>query len=247
MFGRLFGTSAAQKPPPPSSGASASARSTTQGNDDVMSVIAELNKRIASLEKGEAHKEEKIQACVAEAKKKMARNDKKGAMLQLKRKKEFEKQIEVYAGSRMKLEQQLMAIESASVNSATLAALSRGNEAMVQQRKKNGIDEDKVDDIFAAFEDEMAVQQEISEHFTQGTDEIVEDEDLLNELAELQVDDAVEVNAPTAATKTKPTAQPPAKSVFNLPEAPDAPVASTTDEVTEEEKELRALQASMGL
>jgi charged multivesicular body protein 4 len=223
----------------------------SQQGGSVLSQIAAHNKHIESLEKREAHLQKKIDSCVQEAKNKMAKNDKKGAMIQLQRKKMYEKEIETLAGSRMKLEQQQLAMESASVNSATIAALSAGNEAMVQQRKANGIDEDTVADTMDALNEEMDINKEISESLAAGADDVLDDEDLLNDLAELQLDVAAEENVPTAAAKTKPGAQPVTKSVFNLPEAPDAPVvkktAAESDETDDEEKELRALQASMGL
>ena len=78
----------------------------SQKGGSVLSQIAAHNKHIESLEKREAHLQKKIDSCVQEAKNKMAKNDKKGAMIQLQRKKMYEKEIETLAGSRMKLEQQ---------------------------------------------------------------------------------------------------------------------------------------------
>jgi charged multivesicular body protein 4A/B len=219
------------------------------GSNDVLSQIASHNKHIESLEKRENHLQKKIDACVNEAKAKMAKNDKKGAMVQLQRKKMYEKEMETLAGSRFKLEQQQLAMESASVNSATIEALSKGNQAMQRQRQANNIDEDTVVDTMDALNEEMEINKEISEALAGGVDDVLEDEDLLDELAALQMEDTVEANAPTAATTT--TKQPANNnSVFNLPSAPDAaPVVATAAaaEEDEEEKQLRELQASMGL
>ena len=254
MMFNLFG----KKPEAPKSSGTSTASSTMTGHrsvsepqqGDVLRQIAAHNKHIESLEKREAHLQKKIDNCVHEAKNRMAKNDKKGAMIQLQRKKMYEKEIETLAGSRMKLEQQQLAMESASVNSATIAALSAGNEAMVHQRKANGIDEDTVADTMDALNEEMDINKEISDSLAAGADDVLEDEDLLNDLAELQLDVAAEENAPTAATTTKPAIKSDANSVFNLPEAPDVPVHKDNaelEEVDDEEKELRALQASMGL
>lgn len=55
-----------------------------------------------------------------------------GALTALKRKKAYEDQISKIMGSRMTLEQQVMAIENANVNLETMNAMRAGAEAMKQ-------------------------------------------------------------------------------------------------------------------
>jgi hypothetical protein len=52
------------------------------------------------------------------------------ALMALKRKKQFEGQIEKISGSRLTIETQVMAIENANVNLETMKAMRAGAEAM---------------------------------------------------------------------------------------------------------------------
>ena len=57
-----------------------------------------------------------------------------GALFALKRKKMYETEIMKLQGARITLDQQIMALESASVNITTLKAMSSGAAAMKQLR-----------------------------------------------------------------------------------------------------------------
>merc|ERR1712146_824771 len=105
---------------------------------------------------------------------------------------------------------------------------------------------DTVADTMDALNEEMEINKEISESLAQGSDDILTDEDLLKDLAELETEASSDIAPVVAETSTLPAVE----TVFSLPEAPDAPISSGHNEqpgATDEEKELRALQASMGL
>ena len=53
-----------------------------------------------------------------------------GALIALKRKKMYEKEVEKLQGSRITLDSQIMALQSASVNIETFKAMQHGANAM---------------------------------------------------------------------------------------------------------------------
>ena len=65
-----------------------------------------------------------------EARARSAKRDKKGALMALKRKKLYEKEIVKYQGARLTLEQQIISLESATINVETFKAMSTGAAAM---------------------------------------------------------------------------------------------------------------------
>jgi charged multivesicular body protein 4 len=211
--------------------------------NNVLDQIASHSKLVESLEKREAHLQNKINICVAEAKKKAASGDKKGAMMQLRRKKMYEQEIDALNGSRMQLEKQQIAMESASVNNATIQAISKGNKVM----SSTSADVDQVAEILDELDENIQISSETSDALARPAQDAMEDDDLLEELAALTVEADVEDQVPIGS-QTK--AAPPSTVFSKLPAAPNAPVAApatASTEEDEEEKAFRELQASMGL
>merc|ERR1719389_583776 len=92
---------------------------------------------------------------VIEAKEKMAKNDKKGALFCLKRKKMYEGEMEKIGNVKMTLETQVMNLESAAQNADTFNAMKAGTNTMKKIRNDVGID--KVDDLMDDIREEMDV------------------------------------------------------------------------------------------
>ncbi len=208
-------------------------------SNDVLNQIAAHNKLVESLEKRETHLQNKISACIVEAKKKAAAGDKKGAMMQLQRKKMYEQEIDAINGSRMQLEKQQIAMESASVNNATIQAIQKGNKVMAS----NSADVDQVADVLDELDENIQISTETSNALARPAQDALEDDELLEELAALTVEANVEEQVPIGSN-----AKAAGPNVFSkLPAAPDAPVVTATVEEDEEEKAFRDLQASMGL
>jgi charged multivesicular body protein 4A/B len=205
--------------------------------------IAKLRDSLNILEKREDHITKKIDAALQEARLKSQKKDKNGALFALKRKKMYEAEVTKLQGARITLENQIMALESASVNIETFRAMKSGAAAMKQMR--GDIDADKVDDIMDELQEEKDIQDAISEAITRPGQELFNDEELLDELAEL---DALEMEA-SLETKTQSAVQPQAQdSVFNFPSVPSkAPVSVSTASTaeTDDERALRELEASM--
>jgi charged multivesicular body protein 4 len=193
------------------------------------------------LEKREEHLNKKIEMAIAEAKQKSLKKDKNGALFALKRKKLLEAEISKIQGARITLDSQILSLESASVNVEVFKAVKAGAGAMKAIR--GNIDADKVEEIMEDIEEEKDIHNSISEAISRPGRDIFDDEDLLNELAELEALDAEEkmLSNPTITNATT-------ESVFKLPSVPTSGIVSKTQaivEESEEERSLKELQASM--
>merc|ERR1712130_365267 len=94
-----------------------------------------------------------------------ARNDKKGALFSMKRKKMYEGELDKIQNVKMTLETQVMNLESASQNADTFMALKQGTTAMKNIRQGVGLD--NVDDMMDDIKEEMQMANEISDAIAQ--------------------------------------------------------------------------------
>lgn len=210
-----------------------------------------LRDNLLVLEKREEHIQKKIEMALTEAKQKSAKKDKNGALFALKRKKMYEAEVSKLQGARITLDSQILALESAAVNIETFKAMKSGASAMKGLR--GDIDSDKVDDIMDEIQEEKDIHDSISEAISRPGQDLFNDEELLEELAELDALDMeeVELEASTAKATAAPSAPLP-QSVFNLPSVPTSNVAGNVRQQqpavqteSEDERALRELQASM--
>mmetsp|Transcript_20663 Transcript_20663/g.28453 ORF Transcript_20663/g.28453 Transcript_20663/m.28453 type:complete len:227 (-) Transcript_20663:1283-1963(-) len=199
--------------------------------------IKMLRDNLAVLEKREEHIQRKMEAALKEAKEKGMKKDKNGALLALKRKKMFEAEVNKLQGARITMDSQILALESASVNIETFRAMKAGANAMKGIR--GDIDSDKVDDMMEEIQEEREVHDAISEAISRPGQDLFNDEDLLNELAEL---DALELEEKMLST---PASIP--QTVFSLPSVPTSAVQQQQigEEESEESRSARELQAFM--
>ncbi|OMJ26936.1 Vacuolar-sorting protein SNF7 [Smittium culicis] len=86
-------------------------------------------------------------------------------MAALKRKKMLEEQLDKINGSRMTLDTQMMAIESANVNLETMNAMKQGADAMKNIHKNMNID--KVDQTMDEIREQMDLANEVSTAISQ--------------------------------------------------------------------------------
>ena len=89
-------------------------------NDSIQS----LRQAVIQLQKREVHLDRKIQVCLGNAKSKSKRKDKKGAIYELKKKKQLENHLQSIQGKKLNLEIQIMALEDAHLNNQTLKVYS---------------------------------------------------------------------------------------------------------------------------
>ncbi|RKP11766.1 Snf7 family, partial [Piptocephalis cylindrospora] len=157
----------------------------------------------------------------------------------LKKKKQYEGQIEKLSASRMTVETQVLAIESANVNLETIKAMSDGAKAMKSIHGELNVD--KVDKTMEDINDQMALANEISDAISQPTafgTELVDEDDLAAELQELEqegLDEQLLSGAPVAASSQ-------AQPEISAPSVPKGEPSRKT--MTEEEAELETLHAS---
>lgn len=213
-------------------GGSSSAGSSGGGGGDPSETIVKLREAVATQEKREEHIQRKIDAMVKEAKDKMAKKDKKGALFAMKRKKLYEKEMEKIQNVKMTLETQVINLESATQNADTFKAMHSGTSAMKKIRNDVGID--KVDDMMDDIKEEMEMAEEISNAIAQPVDPLMADEDeLLAELEELEAED-IESELLQAPTATKQNIDMPAVPSKKLPTLKN-----------DEAEELRKLEAEL--
>uniref|UniRef100_A0A7S2LST0 Uncharacterized protein n=1 Tax=Leptocylindrus danicus TaxID=163516 RepID=A0A7S2LST0_9STRA len=230
----LFGkkkTTSATKAPPPSTSTSKPAR--PRGKDPASTIVT-LREQLAQQDKRIALLDKRIAGSVAEAKDKMAKKDKRGAMFALKRKKMYEAEIEKIENTKITIETQVIALESAVQNKETVNAMQQANSAMKDVRKENDVE--AVDDLMDNIKEELDTAAEISNAISQPVDPYAYDDDeLLAELNQLEEDDL-------EAELLKPT--PAEAAALNLPTVPDNKLPAQ-QEAEDEEAALKALEAEM--
>lgn len=206
--------------------------------------IKMLRDNLVTLEKREEHIQKKIEGALLEAKAKSQKKDKNGALFALKRKKMYEAEVAKLQGARITLDSQILALESAAVNIETFRAMKAGANTMKGIR--GNIDADKVDEMMDEIQEEKDIHDSIAEAISRPGQDLFNDEELLNELAELDALDMEEAVSSTPQTVPQTAAQP--SSVFSFPAAPTAavrPSAQAQSAESEDERALRELEASM--
>ena len=125
-----------------------------------------------------------------EAKLKMSKGDKRGALFAMKKRKLHEQELQKIDNVKMTLETQIISLEGATSNIETMNAMSAGNVAMKTIRNMFG-GVSKVDDIMDDVRDELEMHREVEHAFTQPIDpySACDDDDLLAELEALDMED----------------------------------------------------------
>eukprot|EP00920_Eleutheroschizon_duboscqi_P036731 GHVT01088309.1.p1 GENE.GHVT01088309.1~~GHVT01088309.1.p1 ORF type:complete len:164 (+),score=52.52 GHVT01088309.1:464-955(+) len=139
---------------------------------DVPVAILKSKEAISTLEKRQLHLEKKIQAQQEDATTRLARGDKSGALLALKRKKLYEGDLAQTSSSRFTLENQINALESQAMQSVTVAALTTGVDA--QKQLNQNININKIDKLMEDMQEQQDVQGEVAQALAQGAPEVEE-------------------------------------------------------------------------
>jgi len=183
---------------------------------------------------------------VEEAKEKMKKKDKKGAMYCLKKKKMQQKQIESIMGTMITMEEQKMALENAATNRLAVDAISNSNVAL--KNSMSGYDAEKVQEIMDDVNDGIQDSEEIGNVLARGLggDDIMEDDELLAEFNELEQE---ELQSTLFKVPDVPAGLPADGEALNMPEAPSGqPAAAAAEEEEDEDaRVLRELEASMAM
>ena len=150
-------------------------------------IIGNLRDQIELLEKRNGFIEKKKISLVNEVKQKLNGGDKKGALLILNQKKKVESEIEKNQGTQLLLENQLSALECATINKEVITSLMVGNKAIKQINKD--LSPEKIDDLMDDIQEETDNYKAIQDAMTQPLQQIYDDDELLQELDEICEED----------------------------------------------------------
>jgi len=194
--------------------------------------IITLRQQLQLLEKKEEVTQKKIDDDTAKARANAVSN-KQVATAALRRKKQAEKELDLLAGQRLQLEMTVNALESANLNQETLAAMTKGRDALASIQRN--LTPDKVEDTMASITEQRQMANDISSAMANPLD--MEDEsDLQEELAALEQD--VLDERLTGATHVP----------LHTPASPTRQaIHQTAVEEDDEAEELRKLQAEMAM
>jgi len=237
LFGGKKKQSAAAPPPVTNAGHS------TASPEAQLQVVKQ---KVENLEKRQLFLQKKVQAQVQMAKEKSKAGDKRGAIFALKTKKMYEKQMEVLDNTLLTLQNQIMMIETASVNKDAISGMQAGKDALTNINK--GIDLDKVAELKDDIQQSMDDMNELSDLLSTPVGAAdMDDADLLNELEDFEAneldsaldEDLKSLPAPKKASKVT-------TDLDDLPAVPTTkakaqPVAAANDD----EEALAGLMAEM--
>ncbi|PWN97459.1 Snf7-domain-containing protein [Tilletiopsis washingtonensis] len=203
--------------------------------------IVGLRSQLLMLEKKEEHLNNKIDAETRKAKALVATN-KRAAAAALRQKKAYENELDRIAGTRMTLETQVNAIESANMNLETMTAMRKGADAL--RNIHGSLNIDKVDSTMDSIREQMDLTNEISDAISNpvGMGNDIDEDELKNELEELEQEelnqrligaDHVPVHTPAHMSSAGPSRVEPSRKQAVVEDDDDA--------------ELRALQAELAM
>ncbi|KAF2774052.1 Snf7-domain-containing protein [Teratosphaeria nubilosa] len=168
-------------------------------------------------------------------------NTNKGvAKAALRRKKNFEHQLEQTSAQMMTVEREISSIETANINKETLDAMKNAQAAM--KKIHGNLTIDKVDQTMEDLKEQHAIGEEIAEALTQGNATGVDEDELDAEFEELQ-------QAELDKQMLRGGQVPVSDQVQRLPNVGTGELKGKAQRVEEddEEEELRKLQAEMAM
>jgi charged multivesicular body protein 4 len=216
--------------------------------------IHKIKETMDMLDKRERYLQKKIDDQLAEAKNFSRQKNKRAALTCLKRKKLLEAQQQKLEGSRLKLEETVMTLESASINAEIVTSHQIASNALKNVHSNMSIDQ--VDRVADDLQEQMDIANEIGDAIAQPMGQMAGlDEDELNEELELleqemldesllSVNDSKISEIPAANV---PARQPAVATSTPAPLQPMPAVPSSQPEMTDEERELKMLEESMSM
>ncbi|KAK0555205.1 ESCRT-III subunit protein snf7 [Tilletia horrida] len=209
--------------------------------------IVGLRSQLIMLEKQEEHLNKKIEDETRKAKAAISTN-KQAAQAALRRKKQYEGQLDRIYGTRMTLETQVNAIESANMNLETMQAMRKGAEALKSIHGSLNID--KVDATMDSIREQMDLTNEISDAISNpvGMGQDLDEDALKDELEALEQEELNErlVGADHVPLHT-PTLAGPSRTPAEKIGAGAGSSQQRRVEEDDDEAELRALQAELAM
>ncbi|KAL9934088.1 hypothetical protein V8E36_007170 [Tilletia maclaganii] len=207
--------------------------------------IVGLRSQLIMLEKQEEHLNKKIEDETGKARKAISTN-KQAAQAALRRKKQYETQLERIYGTRMTIETQVNAIESANMNLETMQAMRKGADALKSIHGSLNID--KVDATMDSIREQMDLTNEISDAISNpvGMGQDLDEDALKDELEQLEQE---ELNERLVGADHVPLHTPQLAGPSRTPAERVGANAASSRRVEEDDDdaELRALQAELAM
>lgn len=192
------------------------------------------------LEKKEEHLNKKIADETKKAKANVTTN-KRVAQAALRQKKAYENELDRIAGTRMTLETQVNAIESANMNLETMTAMRRGADAL--RNIHGSLNIDRVDTTMDSIREQMDLTNEISDAISNpvGMGHDLDEDELKNELEELEQQ---ELNERLVGAESAPSHVPAGPSRVQPARQQQQQQQQQEDD---DDAELKALQAELAM
>mmetsp|Transcript_713 Transcript_713/g.1917 ORF Transcript_713/g.1917 Transcript_713/m.1917 type:complete len:233 (+) Transcript_713:151-849(+) len=230
LFGKKKEPPAMPAPPP-----------TAPPKDSTKAAMEKVNDTLETISKREDHVQRKMDNELKQAKDFNAKGKKREALQCIKRKKMYEKQLESLSNTKMTLENQKLTMEQMKINAGMLEAQKLAAQAMQEETKKMG-GVDKVEEIMDQVEDGLQDAAEIQDALGRQVDMPgvdADEDDLLAELEGLE-EDALAADLGTVDLG--------ADAAVDMPSTPiSLPAAGQKKVMTDEERELAELEASMAM
>jgi len=211
-------------------------------NANTMEAIDKLGKTEDMLQKKSEFLEKKIEGELQKARKAGTKN-KRVALNALKKKKQYEKQLQQIDGTLSSVEMQRESLKNASTNAEVLKTM--GYAAKALKSAHQNMDVDDVHDMMDDIQEQTELANEISDAIgtSMGMGQDIDEDDLAAELEELEQEDLDEqmlnLKAPSSGVTlpSVPTALPAS------PNGTDVPVAEQLKEEPEVDDEMAELAA----
>jgi len=200
---------------------------------DLNSSLQKSRQAIETLEKRDQHLEKKIADCVTRAKNYSKKKNKKGALFELKKKKQLESQLQSIQGKKLNLETQIMTLEDAMVNKDTFIAMKTGSDAIRAVIIEN--DADKVDELMEDINEAIDRTQEVNVALSQPLGPAMDEDELEAELAELEDMEADELLSAMPIGKIKNKNQRNKEKEMDVPDV-EVPTHKIISKRTEKEE-----------
>lgn len=148
------------------------------------SVIDNLRDQVSLMDKRNTVIKKRIEASTIEAKQRLDKKDKNGALISLKKKKEYEAELEKNQGIQIVLENQIYSLESVTMQKSIVDALSQGNKSI--KKLNSELIPEKIDELMDEIQVEADNFKSIQSAMSQPLQQIYNDTELLDELEQLE-------------------------------------------------------------
>lgn len=192
---------------------------------ETINTLSKLKSTCSILEKRKNHLENKIKNFVIEAKIRIKKKDKRGALILMRRKKMYQKEISKLDGSIMNLEKQIINIESMSTNKIIYDNMKNTKNYMKKINVSMNID--NVENTMEDLTECMDTANEINDVISQPIGDQYDEDELMGELEDNMEEELL--NEPELSNKVLSNNKIEDNSLLNLPDPPYGEISINND------------------